>query len=252
MLKRIEFTDINGMKSLSCALGNSPWAQAVGFLFSDTARLSGAWVQETEARKTALALLQKDGSLYLQADENADFEELNAFFPFAGCVSVRTTEETVQKLGAAYRPYAELYRLQKTPIASGKSVPVTDGLSSVYDLLTAGRGDETDRMEWISRTSRGIFGGFTAVRAIYADNSPVSVAVLDYTDDAAFVRDVYTHKAFRKRGLSFACLSDLLSENAKERSTTLLCKNSAAKRLYESLGFVSACTAVQIDRTINR
>lgn len=252
MLKRIEFTGIKEIKPLTCALGNSPWAQTVGFLFSDTARLSGAWVQEADGHKTALAILQKDGSLYLQAGENADFEEWNAFFPFAGCRAVRTTEETARKLGAAYSSYAELYRLQKAPTASGKSVSVTDGLLPVYDLLTAGRGDGADRMEWISRTSRGIFGDFTAVRAIYADNSPVSVAVLDYTDDAAFVRDVYTHAAFRKKGLSYACLSDLLSESAEERSTTLLCKNSAAKRLYESLGFVSVCTAVQIDRFINR
>ncbi len=99
----------------------------------------------------------------------------------------------------------------------------------------------TDRAykEWLSRTTRGIFSGYTSVRAIkVGDNSVLSVAIADRLGKNIFIRDVATDAEFRKMGYASDCISGLCRGFKKDGERVLLaCNDLKTEKFYNKIGF---------------
>ena len=93
--------------------------------------------------------------------------------------------------------------------------------------------------EWLSRTTRGIFNGFTTVRAVKSgENSILSVAVADKLGNNIYIRDVATDSDFRKMGYASDCISGICRDFMCEGDTVFLaCNDLATEKFYKKIGF---------------
>lgn len=220
----------------------------------DFTNVDGAWLQTQEDCVTALVVEKEKSKVYVCAKENSDFYELADFISRLGGTVVHCPSYITQKLGVTAFSKISVMEL-KNEIKSGKeSLEINDGFRPIFDLLIQSKQDAlantvdkkelkkyTDRAykEWLSRTTRGVFGGFTSVRAVKAgEKSVLSVAIADKIGDNIFIRDVATDKDFRKMGYASDCIGGICRDFRQDGERVFLaCNDLKTERFYEKLGF---------------
>ena len=256
MLKIIENLSEKTAEQLYDFFCEKPSGLYVLFSLLDWTGVDGAWVQNIVGDVTALVIQREMSKVFVTATENADFYELGDFISRLGGMVIHCSPDITEKIGMTAFSKISLMCAEKE-IASGRSsVELNDNLRPVFDLLTQSRQDiikqktvfttrsvrkYTDRAynEWLSRTSRGIFNGYTSVRAIkQGENSILSVAVADRLKNSVYIRDVATDSGFRQMGYATDCISGLCRDfKAQGDSVFLACNDLKTENFYRNLGF---------------
>ncbi|HAQ29366.1 MAG TPA: hypothetical protein DCQ76_06575 [Ruminococcaceae bacterium] len=231
MLKLLdEETDLDavlsGKREISLA------AKYIEFMMSGGNHI-GVWAQTDEnADASALVLKKKNGDVLVCRFKGCDEEELSEFTGFLGGDVFICSEND----DCAERIFMVLSDLPQTPTSSESLFDIT---SSEYAVLTGVKPKENDRafLEWLSKTSRGVFGGGTKIKCVRENGKTVSLAAGDIIGKDAYIRDVATSENYRGRGFAADCVISLSRELKKTADCIfLMCKPENAK-LYEKCGF---------------
>lgn len=252
MLKIIENLSADTAKQLAAVLPQDFNTVFTLFSLLDVHRVYGAWVQTVGDKVTALVVSEGGVKAYVAAAEDADFEELRYFLPTLGGVVLHCAPEQTEKLGI--EPFAKqsILVLETLPDGGKQTKTVTDNLRPIYDLLVqnaavaAGNNADfqkfSDRAykEWLSKTSRGIFGGYTVVKAVYAgENALLAASTADILGAYVYIRDVVTDKDYRRMGYGSDCVRGLCADLKTDNNRIfLLCGDLKTERFYEKSGFV--------------
>lgn len=228
MLRRIENINAQTAEQLLGVLPQSLMTAFTLFALLDWCAVDGAWVQSDEQEQVTALVVQKDQTkAYVSVGENADFEELALFLRHLGGLVIHCVPDYTARLGVTPFSRHSFMVLSETPEPGKAAVSVTDtnALRPVFDLLTqsarAAAGDsaqfrkysERAFQEWLSRTSRGMLGGYTAVKAVYAaENSLLSAAIADTLGQYVYIRDVATDRDYRKMGYGSDCVRGLCAD----------------------------------------
>lgn len=222
----------------------------------DYTSVDGAWVQTQGEEVTALIVQKEMSKVYLTANDMADFYELSDFISRLGGMVIHCESKTTAKIGMTAFSKISLMVLNENIEAGRASIELNDNLRPVFDLLTRSRQDIikdstmlngkdlkklSDRAykEWLSRTTRGIFNGFTMVRAVKSgENSILSVAVADRLEKNIYIRDVATDNDFRKMGYASDCICGICRDFKRDGDTVFLaCNDSVSENFYKKIGF---------------
>lgn len=251
MLRLIEDPCINTAKTLLSRLQQDLYTAYTLFSLLDGVALDGAWVQTAnDETVTALVVSTKKSTVYVSASAQADFEELRLFFRIFDGKTVYADPVSLHKLGI--KPVSQLVfmELDAFPEADSNAVTVFDDFRPVYDLVMQPVSMETDVVpaikqenmykDWLSKTARGVFGGYTTVKAIYADSGLLlSAAMADVLGGFVYLRDVVTDRAFRRQGYGSACVRSICKDLKTENNTVfLLCDADKIEEFYKKSGFV--------------
>lgn len=243
MLKLLESPCIDTARALLFKLPQDLYTAYTLFSLLDGVSLDGAWVQMEENAVTALVVKPKRQEILLAASDAADFEELRLFLRQFRGAAVLCRPEVAAKIGIKPIAHRTFMVLNTLPLERDMAASVYDGLAPIYALLAESTGkpfDEQDCNLWVSKTARGIFGGYTAVRAVYdAERKPRAVAAADFFGDFVYIRDVATDKVFRGRGCGSACVQSLCKDLKTEQNTVfLLCDADKTEEFYKKSGFL--------------
>lgn len=255
MLRRIENINAQTAEQLLSVLPQDFITAFTLFALLDWCAVDGAWVQSDEKEQVTALVVQKDQTkAYVSAGENADFEELALFLRHLGGLVIYCAPEFTARLGVTPFSRHSFMVLSETPEPGKKAVSVidTNDLRPVFDLLIqsarAAAGDsiqfqkhsERAFQEWLSRTSRGMLGGYTAVKAVYAaKNALLSAAVADTLGKFVYIRDVATDRDYRKMGYGSDCVRGLCADlKQADNQIFLLCDDLKTERFYQKTGFV--------------
>ena len=254
MLRRIENINAQTAEQLLGVLPQSLMTAFTLFALLDWCAVDGAWVQSDEQEQVTALVVQKDQTkAYVSVGENADFEELALFLRHLGGLVIHCVPDYTARLGVTPFSRHSFMVLSETPEPGKAAVSVTDtnALRPVFDLLTqsarAAAGDsaqfrkysERAFQEWLSRTSRGMLGGYTAVKAVYAaENSLLSAAIADTLGQYVYIRDVATDRDYRKMGYGSDCVRGLCADlKQADNQIFLLCDDLKTERVYQKSGF---------------
>ena len=226
------------------------------FSLLDWTGVDGAWIQTINDEVAALVVQREQSKVFVAANEKSDYYELGDFITRLGGMVVHCSQEITAKIGMTAFSKISLMCIEKDIDSSRQSVELNDNLRPVFDLLTQPKQQlltqnqnvklrevkkYTDRAynEWLSRTSRGIFNGFTSVRAIkQGENSILSVAVADKLRNAVYIRDVATDRDFQRMGYATDCISGLCRDfKAQGDIAFLACNDMKSENFYKNLGF---------------
>ncbi len=255
MLRRIENINAQTAEQLLSVLPQDFLTAFTLFALLDWCAVDGAWVQSDEKEQITALVVQKDQTkAYVSVGENADFEELALFLRHLGGLVIYCAPEFTARLGVTPFSRHSFMVLSETPEPGKKAVSVidTNDLRPVFDLLIqsarAAAGDsiqfqkhsERAFQEWLSRTSRGMLGGYTAVKAVYAaKNALLSAAVADTLGKFVYIRDVATDRDYRKMGYGSDCVRGLCADlKQADNQIFLLCDDLKTERFYQKTGFV--------------
>lgn len=255
MLRQIENINAQTAEQLLSVLPQDFLTAFTLFALLDWCAVDGAWVQSDEKEQVTALVVQKDQTkAYVSAGENADFEELALFLRHLGGLVIYCAPEFTARLGVTPFSRHSFMVLSETPEPGKKAVSVidTNDLRPVFDLLIqsarAAAGDsmqfqkhsERAFQEWLSRTSRGMLGGYTAVKAVYAaKNALLSAAVADTLGKFVYIRDVATDRDYRKMGYGSDCVRGLCADlKQADNQIFLLCDDLKTERFYQKTGFV--------------
>lgn len=256
MIKLIENLSDKTALQLVEFFGSSVEGMYVLISLLDYTSVDGAWVQTQGEEITALVVQKEKSKVYLTANDAADFYELGDFISRLGGMVIHCSSHITAKIGMTSFSKISLMVLSENIEAGRASVELNDGLRPVFDLLTKSRqaiikdtslvkSKELKKLsdraynEWLSRTSRGIFNGFTTVRAVKTgENSILSVAVADRLESFIYVRDVATDSDFRKMGYASDCISGICRDFKQQGDTVFLaCNDLATENFYKKIGF---------------
>lgn len=252
MLRIIDNLSADTAKQLFSVLPDTLCTAFTLFSLLDVHRVDGAWVQTEGDSVTALVVSEGQTKAYVTAAENADFEELQYFLRTLGGVVVHCVPKQTDKLGVTPFSKKSLMELCALPDGGKQAKTVTDNLRPLYDLLvqaassaagnTADFQKFSDRAykEWLSKTSRGIFGGYTVVKAVYiGENSLLAAGVADILGNYVYIRDVVTDKDYRQMGYGSDCVRGLCADLKTDTNRIfLLCGDLKTERFYQKSGFV--------------
>lgn len=256
MIKLIENLDGKTALRLADFFGESVEGMFVLMSMLDYTSVDGAWVQTEDGEVTALAVQKEMSKVFLTAKESADFYELGDFVSRLGAMVIHCESSVAAKISMTSFSKISLMVLNRNIDSGRNSVEINDGLRPVFDLLTKSRQDivrgvnpgkqrdfkkisEQAYKQWLSVTARGIFNGFTVVRAVRAgENSILSAAVADRLGSIIYIRDVATDRSFRKMGYATDCISGICRDFKKDGDTVFLaCNDLAAENFYKKIGF---------------
>ena len=187
----------------------------------DRHSLDGVWIQTDEKdRTTAILTKPRRGYLRIAAKENADFEELRLFAATFSQALIQTSPEICRKLGIETKSKISLCALETYVAPKRKAVSVYDGFRPIYELIVRTLPTPPDTFpvsvqenlynEWLSRTARGVFNGFTRVTAAYADEHILAAtAFADVLGDFAYLREVACAPEYRRQGYASSCVRTL-------------------------------------------
>lgn len=254
MLKIIENLSADTAKQLFGVLPDTlPVAFAL-FSLLDVHRVDGAWVQTIGERVTALVVSEEQTKAYVAAADDADFEELRLFLRTLGGVVVHCAPNQTERLGVTSFSQKSIMQLEHLKDGGKQAKTVNDNLRPIYDLLvqeaasavgtasgTADFQKLNDRAykEWISKTARGIFNGYTVVKAVYVgENALLAAGVADVLGNYVYIRDVVTDKEYRRMGYGSDCVRGLCADlKTADNRIFLLCGDLRAERFYQKSGF---------------
>lgn len=251
MLKLIENLSPDTAKQLLTVFPDNLHTAFTLFALLDVHRVDGAWVQTEDERVTALVVSEAQTKAYVLASDGADFEELRLFLRTLGGVVVLCAPEITEKIGVTAFSEKSVMELSELPEGGRQAQSVNDNLRPIYDLLmqntAAVAGDAPDFQkyadraykEWLSKTTRGIFGGYTVVKAVYAgENALLAAGTADILGDWVYIRDVVTDRDFRQMGYGSDCVRGLCAELKTDQNRIfLLCGDLKTERFYEKSGF---------------
>ncbi|MGN0570869.1 MAG: GNAT family N-acetyltransferase [Candidatus Fimenecus sp.] len=252
MLKIIDNLSADTAKQLVGVLPDTLCTAFTLFSLLDVHRVDGAWVQTENDSVTALVVSEGQTKAYVTAAEHADFEELQYFLRTLGGEVLHCVPEQAEKLGITPFSKKSLMELCTLPDGGKQAKTVTDNLRPIYDLLvqaaSAAAGDTADfhkysdraYKEWLSKTVRGIFGGYTVVKAVYVgENSLLAAGVADILGKYVYIRDVVTDKDYRQMGYGSDCVRGLCADlKTADNRIFLLCGDLKTERFYQKSGFV--------------
>ncbi|MBQ6706504.1 MAG: GNAT family N-acetyltransferase [Clostridia bacterium] len=117
----------------------------------------------------------------------------------------------------------------------------------VYPVLQAAFGDNAPPFDgWYVDISHRLRHGLCHMAAIRFDDQPVSAAMtVAECEHTAVIGGVCTLPEYRRQGLAGRCVLGLSSKILKEnpqKAVLISPKNSAAERLYQTLGFITEAT----------
>ncbi len=221
------------------------------FALLDSFAVDGAWVQTENEKVTALVIEKGQTKAFVAASKDADFEELRYFLRALGGVVIHAAPEYMRALGVTPFSRHGLMALHELPETGREAKTVTEDLRPVYQLLTQNAREAAgDTMqyrkyaqkaykEWLSAQSRGIFGGYTVVKAVFAEqNSLLSAAIADILGDFIYIRDVVTDADYRKMGYGRDCVLGLCKELKTEKNHIfLLSGDLKTENFYKKCGF---------------
>lgn len=222
----------------------------------DYTSVNGAWVQTQGDNVTALVVQKEMSKVFVTANDSADFYELGDFISRLGGMVIHCESTTAARIGMTSFSKISLMVLSENTEAGRASVELNDNLRPVFDLLTRSKQDiikdsamfkskdlkiisDMAYKEWLSRTARGIFNGFTTVRAVKSgENSILSVAVADRLEKNIYIRDVATDNDFRKMGYASDCICGICRDFKRDGDTVFLaCNDSVSENFYKKIGF---------------
>ena len=188
----------------------------------------GVWIQ-TDGENRPVAVLSKpqDGFLRIAAKENADFEELRAFLNSFGTCCLQASPAVLQVLGILPQTTFSLMALE-TETEPTRTPP--DSLpEAVQNRLYN---------EWLSRTARGVFHGFTHVTAAYTDeNILAATAFADILGDFAYLREVACAPEYRRQGYASSCVRTLCRDLRDDVAHIFLSCAPDNELFYQKSGF---------------
>lgn len=209
----------------------------------------GVWIQ-TDGENRPVAVLSKpqDGFLRIAAKENADFEELRAFLNSFGTCCLQASPAVLQVLGILPQTTFSLMALETETAPTRTVAYVYDGFRPFYDLVVRTLRTPPDSLpeavqnrlynEWLSRTARGVFHGFTHVTAAYTDeNILAATAFADILGEFAYLRDVACAPAFRRQGYASSCVRTLCKDLRGRAEHIFLSCAPANELFYQKSGF---------------
>ncbi len=254
MIKLIENLSKSTAEDLTKFFPDDTAAAFTLFSLLDFTSVDGAWLQTQGEDITALVVEKESSKVYVCASDTADFYELSDFITRLGGVVVHCCSDITERLGVTAFSKISIMALKDELVQGRESVEINDGLRPVFDLLMQSKTEiltnavekkdlkkYTDRAykEWLSRTARGIFSGYTSVRAIkVGENSILSVAIADRLGKSIFIRDVATDSEFRRMGYASDCISGLCRDFKQDGERVLLaCNDLKTEKLYNKIGF---------------
>jgi ribosomal protein S18 acetylase RimI-like enzyme len=108
--------------------------------------------------------------------------------------------------------------------------------------------DDPAALDWGPQLVRGLRQGTLLAGAVEVDGVPRAGAVVQLGGDAGELAGVWTHPAFRRRGLARqVCHALLTGTFARAVPLAWLSAAEGALDLYEGLGFVRVGTQVNLD-----
>lgn len=257
MLKLIENLSAKTASALSEFFSDRLSGCYVLFSLLDYTGVDGAWVQTVDDEVTALVVQKEMSKVFVAARDEADFYELGDFISRLGGMVVHCPDEYTRRIGVTAFSKLTLMKLEGEIPGGRKSVELNDNLRPVFDLLIQSKakaletgnrkankeiGKYTDRAynEWLSKTSRGIFNGYTSVRAVKAaENCILSVAVADRLGNTVYLRDVATDGDFRRMGFATDCISGICRDFCVGGEDVFLaCNDLQSENFYRKIGFV--------------
>lgn len=257
MLKLIENLGAQTASQLSTFVPDTLSGRYVLFSLLDFTGVDGAWVQTIDDEVTALVVQKEMSKVFVTATDEADFYELGDFILRLGGMVVHCPDSISEKIGMTAYSKLTLMRLEGEIPEGRASVELNDNLRPVFELLIQSKKKPlitedkkaykeiqkfTDRAynEWLAKTSRGIFNGFTSVRAVKAgENSVLSVAVADRLGSTVYLRDVATDSDFRRMGYASDCISGICKDFCKNGEEIFLaCNDLQSENFYRKIGFV--------------
>jgi len=115
-------------------------------------------------------------------------------------------------------------------------------------LAYGGAEDDPAALDWATQLVRGLRQGTLLAGAVDVDGAPRAGAVVQLGGDAGELAGVWTHPAFRLRGLARqACHALLAGAFARGVPSAWLSAAEGALGLYERLGFVTVGTQVNLE-----
>lgn len=215
----------------------------------DRHSLDGVWIQTDEKdRTTAILTKPRRGYLRIAAKKNADFEELRAFLNSFGTCCLQASPAVLQVLGILPQTTFSLMALETETAPTRTVAYVYDGFRPFYDLVVRTLRTPPDSLpeavqnrlynEWLSRTARGVFHGFTHVTAAYTDeNILAATAFADILGEFAYLRDVACAPAFRRQGYASSCVRTLCKDLRGRAEHIFLSCAPANELFYQKSGF---------------
>jgi|GEM_PF-163243 len=226
------------------------------FSLLDYTGVDGAWVQTLDDEVTALVVQREMSRVYVTASDEADFYELGDFISRLGGMVVHCSDSVSERIGMTAFSKLTLMRLEGEIPEGRASVELNDNLRPVFELLIQAKKKSVavksrkafkevnkyaDRAynEWLAKTARGIFNGYTSVRAVkVGENSILSVAVADRLGDKIYLRDVATDADFRRMGYASDCISGICRDfRAQGEEVILACNDLQSENFYRNIGF---------------
>lgn len=257
MIKLVENLSQDTALQLSEFFRDSLCSMFVLFSILDWTNVDGVWVQTEQDDVTALVVQREMSKVYVCANDRSDFYELADFISRLGGMVVHCSSEITERLGVTAYSKISLMLLEGEIPEGRETAELNDGLRKAFDLLVQSKKKTlcanntlaagqlkkvTDKAykEWLSKTSRGIFNGFTQVRAVKAgENALLSVAIADRLGSDVYIRDVATDSDFRKMGYATDCISGICRDFSKDADRVFLaCNDVKTENFYKKLGFV--------------
>lgn len=228
MIKLLETPSVQTAKKLLSALSDSVHTVYTLLPLLDISGLEGVWIQTDEASRPIAVLVKPNCSfLRIAAEENADFPELRAFTDTFNKVFVQASPAVFRNLGITVQAQHRLMALEAEAAPTRTAAYIYDDFRPLYDLVVRTLPTSPDSLpenvqeklykEWLSRTARGVFGGFTRVAAAYTeDNDLAATAFADILEDFAYLREVACVSAYRKQGYASSCVRTLCTDLRKD------------------------------------
>lgn len=228
MLKRLERpTQDTAAKLLSCFSADIYAVHAL-LPLPLMHSLDSVWIQaDGENPPAALLVKPQHGYLRIAAGENADFTEMRLFAAAFPECPIQASPAVLRKLGIAAQSKSSLLELKTAIAPAHRAEYVYDGFRPIYDLVVGtlpappdtlpAEMQETLYNEWLSRTARGVFNGFTRVTAAHTENGDLAAtAFADILSGYAYLREVACAPAYRKQGYASACVRTLCADMKKD------------------------------------
>lgn len=251
MIKLLESPSAEDAAELLSALPDSLYTAYALFPLLDKHSLDGVWIQtDGESHPVAVLIKPQGGFLRIATAENADFEELRAFIGgFSGGMHLQASPAVFEQLHITPLLQSSIMLLTAAPAPTKKTAYVYDGFRPIYDLNLCNLSDVTDKLSadeadtlyytWLSRTSRGVFNGFTRVTASYTEDGDLAAtAFADILGDFTYLREVACVPAYRKQGYASSCVRALCADLQKDGIPRIfLCCEAKNEKFYQKSGF---------------
>ena len=227
--KMYQFTDING--------GFPPFLSVINtdFRFARGAS-DGVYFQEINGEKTLLFSIRGVTATICRLSENADTQELSAFFEFQGIKNVLSDfyfEEISLEERAVLKATPDYETLSDAIVITPASR--LNDYENVFNLLSRNGSFEA----WYPLFSSKINEFFSCGVYMMEEDAPVSCAVAPFVfGNLGVIAGVFTSESYRNKGYATRCVKALLSELKKNNveEVYLWCEDKNIK-LYENIGF---------------